>query len=72
MKTLFDGELISKVKDQAGKVKTWVVENPELALVGGALGSYGILLLDALFTNKHARNCERKRTKAYVDRLNRD
>ncbi len=69
---LFNGDFIKLVKTKASRVKDWVVENPELALVGGALGSYGIIIVDALLTSKNSRNCERKRTTAYINRLERD
>lgn len=75
MKNLFNKEAImelkTKAKETGGKVVTWCKENPESALYV-TLGVLSTAIFGgSLSSIRVANKCERERTKAYVDYLNR-
>ena len=75
MKELFNKEAImevkTKAKEKAEKVKKWAEENPEAALYA-TLGILSTAIFGGSLASIHVSNkCEKQRTKAYVDYLNR-
>lgn len=75
MKNLFNKEAImelkTKAKETAVKVKNWAEENPETALYA-TLGVLSAAIFGGSLTSIHVANrCEKERTKAYCDFMNR-
>ena len=69
---LFNEEVTEKVKNAWNKSKEWVTENPEFTFVGAACAAYALIVGDYMRTNSVSRKCEKQRTKAYINRLERD